>query len=120
VALALNGKLLPGDRIQFTVSQAHARQTGNAALVLWSSTGLSRWILPGGNVLNLTFDGCTVSGLFQSALFSGVIDASGTALTPSLPAPALPPGLRLFAAAVTLAPDQQVVSVTAPLVLTTE
>jgi hypothetical protein len=62
----------------------------------------------------LTFDVVTQICLSVVGSFAAPVDASGVALTPMFPVPPLPPGLTLWAAAVTLG-GTSLTSVTDPI-----
>jgi len=120
-ALELEGTPAAGQPVAFAMAQAGAAQAGKPAIVLLSCTGTSGIGLAGGGVIWLTDDACTALGLGNLAAFTGVVDGAGTAVTPALTVPPLPPGVVVYAAAVIYDPAVQAVqSVADPIVLVTE
>ena len=90
-------------------------EAGNVAVVLLSCTGTEFFPLPPGHGIQLTPDACTTAGLELGGLFFAVIDAAGSAVTPSFPFPNLTAGFPFHAAAITLdAGVAGVRSITAP------
>ncbi len=112
--LALNGTPAPGNPVSFTVSVTGNLENGNIAFVLLSATGngsISGGLrLPGGNGLTVGIDtdfltnlGLGLLPLFTTPAISG--SPNGSASTPTIPMPTAPPGLNVWAAAVTFVPS---------------
>jgi Tol biopolymer transport system component len=119
--LGLVGTPSAGQVVRFSASQASPPQAGKLAIVLLSCSGVAGIGLAGGAVVWLTDDACTTLGLANLSEFTGVVDLAGSAQTPPLTVPAVPPGLTVFAAAVTYdAVVGEVGSVADPIVIVTE
>jgi Tol biopolymer transport system component len=119
--LELAGAPATGQVVSFSASQASPQQAGSLAFVLLSCSGVAGIGLAGGGVVWLTDDACTTLGLANLSAFTGVVDLAGSAHTPPLTVPALPPGLAVFAAAVTYdVAAGEVGSVADPIVFVTE
>ncbi|MEQ8768693.1 MAG: right-handed parallel beta-helix repeat-containing protein [Planctomycetota bacterium] len=111
--LRLNGTPQTGSPVSFTVLVTGSLENGNIAFVLLSATGdgsvTGGLPLPGGNGLILGIDsdfltniGLSLLPLFTTAAISG--SPNGSANSPTFPMPAAPPGLNVWAAAVTFVP----------------
>jgi hypothetical protein len=103
--------------VNFGLDGAHG-EAGHLALVMLSCSGTSGFPLPDGRTVPLLFDSCTATGLANAMWLSDSVSADGTAFTPVLFVPPAPPGVTIYAAAVT-ADAATVVSITGPISFTT-
>jgi Tol biopolymer transport system component len=119
--IALNGIPHSPNPIDFVVSHANPRKTGNLVLVMLSCSGTAGFDLPNNQFIYLTFDACTSAAFSMGNLLSAIVDTTGTATTPALTFPPLPPGLPFYAAAVVVDPSiGQPVAVTDPILFVSE
>ena len=105
-----------GNTLHFELVHANDHRTGELAVVLLSCTGVSAFPLPGGMTLYLTFDACTIAGLGVLPALSARVLADGTASTPPVVFPDLPPGFRFYATVIT-SNGSRVTATTDPIVI---
>jgi hypothetical protein len=106
--------------VHFTVVGAFG-ESGNLGLALLSCSGTSGFALPDSRIIFLTFDECTGVAINLHNAFSGFVDDTGTATTPTIPFPPVFAGLVVYSAAVTIdLPRLNVVSITPPISFVTQ
>ncbi|MEQ8768812.1 MAG: hypothetical protein RL885_33205 [Planctomycetota bacterium] len=122
-AVAFNGSPSSSSPVHFTVFNAFG-EAGNTAQVLLSCSGTAPGIpIPDGSgrTIPLVADTCTTLALQSPFVFSGPVDSTGTAQTPTIPFPNVPTGITVFAAAVTIQTGPTAfISVTSPTSFTTQ
>ncbi len=102
--LRFNGIPAAGHPVSYTVTSAPLGSSATFAQVVLSCTGSAGVILPGGYVLPITVDTCTLLSLHFSGLLTAQIDASGTGQTPTILFPVVPPGITVHGAAIVWEP----------------
>jgi hypothetical protein len=117
--LRLDGIPKSPNDVHFTVLNAFG-ESGNLGLALLSCSGTSGFVLDG-RIVPLTFDSCTAVGLGLHSALSGVVDDTGTVITPVISFPPIFAGLVVYSAAVTVdfAPGR-LVSITPPISFVTQ
>lgn len=119
--LAFHGSPSPGSSVHYGLRDAPSAETGAVTQVALSCSGTSGIPLPGGQVLPLTFDGCTSLGLGFSAILQGQVDAAGDAVMPTFTFPGVPQGVTVYSAAFTWeTAGGQILSVTPPIRFVTQ
>ncbi|MFO0984628.1 MAG: hypothetical protein U1E76_23375 [Planctomycetota bacterium] len=120
ITVLLHGTPQYQSPVDFLVSNATGEQ-GNIAIVMLSASGTSGFTVPDGRTVPLTFDWCTQLGLELMPFLSAVIDAEGAAATPTFRFPEMPSGFTIYAAALTVKPNNaHIVSISGPTSFTTQ
>lgn len=104
MTLTMNGVPAPGQIVSWTAQLGDPSSLGPGAIaqVLASTSGTDHWKLPGGPTsICLTPDAITAMVLSFGPVFQAPIVA-GVGTTPPFPWPTVPPGIRVFAAAVAI------------------
>ena len=114
LTLTFNGIPLQGNLVNYSLTRAMG-ETGNLVVVLLSCSGTASWHVPDGRIAPFTPDACTLLGLKYLDALIAIIGSGGTANTPPLAFPPLPPGIRVDALGLTFqVPSGRLVSISNP------
>ncbi|MEQ8763697.1 MAG: hypothetical protein RL885_07215 [Planctomycetota bacterium] len=112
--IRFNGLPLPNHVASFVLEGAPSSLTGHSVQILISCSAPGETALPGGFVLPIQVDGCTLLGIRLAVLLQCTVGANGTAQTTSVFFPSAPSGLTVRYAAVVWDPTVPVFTAVTP------